>query len=392
LRQRTLGEGLGLSADDGLLVAWRDAVTGLESLARASALAEQGLRFELRAYQCHVLLDWRLLRDDGARPWSALCDRLEGRAVASLDDAMRALVLEPVHDALRELLDPERVSALAAAGIVGDDGHRARLEDARRRLRVLLAETRRVARGALDAGAPPEWRGDPEQVALAFERRIEAALRLPGLERSSPAPWPAEARAVLPGDGRKADASGSAPSASAATWGPVLAWAALEALGRLQDPEDSDRAAVAVFDTFRLREPMAAAFERLGLAGDERWRAAARVRAAFAHAAWAPGAEAVPGRTSAPFAWIQDPDVAWTIGVHDHDGARYFSKEAFERLQWWLALRALLSLAAAARPDPGAVRAIEAQVAARARAAAAAGYRVESLFETAVVEPTDAPR
>jgi hypothetical protein len=207
-----------------------------------------------------------------------------------------------------------------------------------------------------------------------LRRRLEAALRLPALEARFASPWPAEARDVLP---TAAGAPGRAPG----LWGTLLAWCALEALGRACDPDDPDRAAVRQFESLRLREPMADALAVLGLEGEERWRAAARVRASFAHALWAPGAPPQAARPAAAYAWLDDPDVAWLIDKHEFEGAHYFRKEPFARMAWWMALRALLAIAAAPQPDAEAARTLERQLAERMRAAEAAGYRVEAFLE-----------
>ena len=207
-----------------------------------------------------------------------------------------------------------------------------------------------------------------------LRRRLEAALRLPALEARFATPWPDEARAVLP-------TAGSPAAHAPGIWGTLLAWCALEALGRACDPAEPDRAAVRLFEALRLREPMADALAALGLEGDERWRAAARVRAAFAHAVWAPGAAAVAARPAAAYAWLADPDVAWLIDKHEYEGAHYFRKESFERMVWWMALRALLGIAAAPRPDLEAVRTLERSLTERLRAAEAAGWRVEAFLE-----------
>jgi hypothetical protein len=156
----------------------------------------------------------------------------------------------------------------------------------------------------------------------------------------------------------------------------------LEAVADVYDAAEAPRSAAHLFDALRLRETFAERFEALGLVDEERWQAAARLRAAFAHAAWAPGAETIGGRSTALFSWLHDPDVAWLIGVHEHEGVRYFVKEPFERLQWWMALRALIMLASAPRSDREAIQALEEEVQARMRAAEEAGYRVEALFES----------
>jgi len=176
--------------------------------------------------------------------------------------------------------------------------------------------------------------------------------------------------------------AGSPPAMTPGIWGSLLGWCALEALGHACDAAEPDRAAVRLFEALRLREPLAEALGALGLEGEERWRAAARVRAAFAHAVWAPGAATVAARPAAAYAWLGDPDVAWLIDKHEPEGAHYFRQESYERMTWWLALRALLGIAAAARPDLEAVRPLERALPERLRAAEDAGWRVEAFLES----------
>jgi len=336
LAQTTLGEALGVSRDGAAFLVCRDAVTGLEHLHRARAVAESGLRLELEAYTCHVFLDWREVADDGTRPWAALADRLGGRGVPSVDEAMRLLLLEPVHDAFRALLEPDA-------------------DDLAARLRAFLVETRALAVRYPDVTGSP-LRGDVDAAEELFASRLGAARRLPALEPRFESAWPAPARAVL------------APRGGAL--GGILAWAALEALGTLVAPTDPAGAAGRMFDALRLRPVVAEAAARLGVEGEDAWRVAARVRLALAHARSAPAAG--PPRLD----WLGDADAAWLTGVHEYGGKRYFVQEPFETLVWWMALPALLTLAGDTSPSRGAVRGLERDIAARLQAAAAAGYRL----------------
>ncbi len=384
LRQRTLSESFGLPADSAVFVACRDALTGLEYLHRSRDLAERGLRLELNAYKCHVFLDWRQMRDEGFRPWNQLCDMLAGRGVPSVEEALRALELKPVHDALRSLLEPALVEDLArfAASSAGEPASPRVLESldlARRRARVLLEAAKHYlaepAAQAVGLTADRRWELEPEAAMPSLRDRLSALLRFPALEKHFTSAWPPDACAVLPA----AEASG----ASAANWGTALAWCALEALGHAADELHPLAAAAQLFDGLRLREPLAEALTALGLEGEERWQAAARVRAAFAHAAWAPSVEAPVAPQSAPLSWLHDPDVAWLIGVHEYEGVRYFVQEPFEKLLWWMALPCLLDLAGRSRPDLEEIRKLEMELRGRMRAAAEAGYRVMALLESA---------
>ncbi|HEY6939254.1 MAG TPA: alpha-amylase family glycosyl hydrolase, partial [Terriglobales bacterium] len=381
--RRTLGESFGLAGDGSMFVAFRDSFTGQEYLHRARDVAERGLHVELHAYQCHVFLDWRDISDRDGRPWGALCDTLAGHGVSSLDDALRQLELQPVHDAVRALLDPALVEEFAEHAAASEPEEAKRraselVQDACRRARRFVEEARHFASSAggeaVGLGAR-QWQGQLDAVVGQLCEDLEAALRMPELEHYFADAWPEEARSVLP-------TAGAQPKAAFPVWGAVVAWCAVQALGCLSDPKEPEAAAVRLFDSMHLREALADALARLGLKDEERWRAAARVRASFAHAGWAPGAQAAPGRPTVLFSWVHDPDVAWVIGVHEWDSIRYFVKEPYERLLWWMALPALLMLAKKPQPDREQVRAVEKQIESRLRAAEQGGYRVEALFET----------
>ena len=385
LRQGTLGESFGLSRDPAMLVAYRDAFTGLEYLHRAADLAERGLYVELGAYKCCVFLDWRDLRDDGTRPWSTLCDRLAGRGVSSLQDALYMLELKPIHDALRALASSKQAKTLAG---YARDAATAEAEttkwtqEAGRGVRLFLQEADRYLSSAQSPDPEnkllPRQAGALDSVVQQFERRLQLAVRIPALEGSFSEPWPEQARAVLP--------ALTTPLADATViWSTIVAWCALEALGRLQRPADPNAASTELFDRLRLRGVLADAFAAAGLEGEERWRAVARQRAAFACASLLTGPEPVLGRPApAPFGWLHDPDLAWLVGVHEHEGVRYLVKEPFERLLWWIALRPLLGILERPTIEPEAIHALERRIKARIRTVTQADYRVEALLEPEV--------
>jgi glycosidase len=378
IKQRTLGESFGLTQDNSVFTAYRDAFTGLEYLHQARDVAERGLNLELHAYQTHVFLDWRELHEDAAHPWGDLCGLLAGRGVPSLDDALRDLRLRPVHDALRAVVAPELAEALADCAILKDGAARTgRLssvqETLRHRAGVLLAEIERYL--ATDGASSSHSGGRPDaanSAKVSLETRIEAALKLPALYNRA-APWPGEALSILPlGEAARLQAI--------VVWTSVLAWAAIEALGRLPDPASAKNAAVQLFDRLRLRQPLAEALLAVGAAGEEQWRGAARVRALLAHSS----------HPTAVYGWIQDPDVAWLMGVHGHEGVSYVVKEHFERVLWWMALPGLLDVAAAAKPDVKKLDSMRDQICDRIQAVAGGGYKVEKLEEAAFLNDAEA--
>jgi hypothetical protein len=284
LRRRRLFEGLGLSGEEDLTVAWRDSHSGLEYLRRSSDLAQRGLTLDLRAYQSLVFLDWRELRSTAEYPWDRLCDQLRGEGVPSLDDALVNLALRPVHDALRYQFDPgllRQLIELAAAGI-GKDRARNKGKDQLPLVEGVFMEAwfhqesfLNLAQAAWLLRIPPEQREKvhpipPRQLGPGFPARMRAALAIPAAEALFPAPWTAAARRVLP--------SASPQINSSALWGPILGWCALQLLAETLDAEHPECLALDAFDRLRLREPFAQSFMAMGLEGEAAWHAAARIK------------------------------------------------------------------------------------------------------------------
>jgi len=426
LRQQRLREGLGLSGDAAAILAWRDSLTGLEYLRRANDLSERGLTLDLHAYQCHVFLNWRELRVTAEQPWDRLCDQLSGRGVPNLDDALVNLELRPVHDALRQQLDPgivrlladlaEHPRTVAAGPLAARKGKK--IEPARNEFFELawthceaflrVAQTAYASR--MGRERQPAGVGEPTNPVLlgpVFRERLRGAMRIPAIEALFPVPWTVAARRVLP--------SPSPQFTATAMWGPVLGWCVLELLAESIDAESPERVALDLFDRLRLREPFAQAFAALGFEGEEGWRVAARIKivlltgagvgkkeestasveseaAGKTTATEAESAAAFPtsGEPAAagdervaltPDLWF-DPDVRWLTGVHEAEGHAYLVRELYEELLWWLLMPSLLRLGCEAAPSRAAVEEMSKTVEEALATAEAAGYRIDALLGT----------
>jgi len=351
----------------------------------------------LHAYQCHVFLDWRELYSTAEQPWDRLSDHLNGRGVANLDDALVNLELQPVHDALRALLNSGLVRIFAdlaehprtlTVGVNEKiEAERAEyFEDAWARCESFLRGSQQayLARAGEEAGGVQP--ANPSLLRAAYRARLLSAMRIPAVEALFPAPWTAPARCMLPNPSPQLTAT--------AMWGPVLGWCALELLAESIDAENPERIALDLFDRLRLREPFAHAFTALGFEGEEGWRVAARVKVGLL--AWAgvgKPEEAIAATEPAPFTserialsptlW-HDPDVRWLTGVHEAEGREYLVRERYEELLWWLLMPSLLRLAGETAPSRMAanralVQTMSNTIDEALAAAKAVGYRADLL-------------
>jgi glycosidase len=423
LRQQRIREGLGFSDNSSVILACRDSLTGLDYLRRASDLLERGLTFSLHAYQCHVFLDWRELYSTAEQPWDRLCDQLNGRGVANLDDALVNLELQPVHDALRAQLghaivrlfadlaehprtlatgvnkqmEAERTEFFSRAGALCENFLRLAQK-------AYLARAGNQAVGTQAANPVPT---NPGLLGAAFRERLRAAMRIPAVESLFPSPWTVAGRSMLP--------SPSPQLAATAIWGPVLGWTVLQLLAESIDVQNPERVALDLFDRLRLREPFAQAFAALGFEGEEAWRVAARVKVGLliaagvgkpqqkpkaAPAAVSPTAVGVAAATVeqvplspviSPSLWL-DPDVRWLTGVHEAEGHSYLVRERYEELLWWLLMPSLLRLAgdtdpSHVAPNSAAVGAMSKGIEQALARAEAVGYRVDLLLPSTATQP-----
>ncbi len=349
LRQQSLGGAFGLPNDGNLFLAFRDNSTGLEHLERASKIVSQGYSLELQAYKCHVFLDWRELRPNENYRWDLLCDSLNGRGVPNLDEALLALELAPLHQALVSLLETDVVESFALVATSGEAlpacGQRTEMSTPATQLFERLQDLtlRFAGEGlALYARKTGQPLADANHAWLTICAHLHAAAALPGIEAELAEPWSSEAKAVLPS---------SIPELHPkAIWGPVLAFCVLDGMARSIAGKDTAATALALFDRLRLREPLARAFSLAAEITEDGWRAAARVRLAFLELTLTP---AKPVKVTAaddsfaglPRALWDDLDARWLLSVNESAGDWYFNKELHEQMLWWLHLPDLLELA-----------------------------------------------
>jgi hypothetical protein len=415
LRQTTLSEGLQLPWDNDAVLAYKDSVQGLEYLRRARDFRDHGLMVPLRGYQHMVLMDWRVLYSSETHPWDRLCDTLHGAGVYSVDEAMRQMRLQPLVEALHQVVQESHIQTMAKAShavLVHEQELLAiAAADAAKKQKKAVKKT--AKKKAEEAEAPVEaqpaepdaaeprataeldgittavkvfadtalrlgqW-AEPEVVVAAetTEKLAEAspsqldvraalaedALQLPVAVFRFPETLQAAAQSVLP--------SGDLHVPEAKVWAPVLGWIAMQGL-------PSAQAALALYDELELRHALAETFSGVGVKGEDAWRAAAQVRVLLRV-----GMEETLAAAIVTEVFWTDPDVRWLTGAHaDEEGVEYFAKERFEAFACWLQLPGLMAGVQEAMLPIKAANSVTAIAANLAYAAKMAGYKVGPFVE-----------
>jgi hypothetical protein len=372
-------------------------------------------------------MDWHEKWASAEKPWDRLCDQLNGRGVSSLEDALIDMELEPVHQALRQLLEQDMIRLLTDQAEhprvkAGNGTVSVAVDRKQNRKRSELFNLAWARCEAFLRLAQPAYRSRngaqhepimPGLLGPAFRERLTAAMRLPVVEALSPEPWTTAARRVLP--------SPSPQMTATAMWAPIIAWCAFETLAESLGAQNPEKIALDLFDQLRLRKPLAESFHGLGFEGEAGWRAAARIRVLLRAEARPPLPEitstetdpdavsaagsAQPKATTAgkakpiaapvvgglPRELWSDPDVRWLTGAHDAGNSTYLVLEPYEELLWWLQLPVLLNIAGSTAPAKVNVQAIYGQVRSALAEAEKAGYRLDTMLGSEKGAPKPKP-
>jgi glycosidase len=343
LASETVGSALALKGDGRHYYVYRDYADGCEYLRNGRELCNEGFFVRLEAYDYHVYLDFREIWDDDYGTWGKLCQQLEGRGVASIDEEMKQIRYAVLIDQLRSHL--ERSRALLTGEFAG-----------------LL---------------PTDLKREKEKFVIGQQRFFTDLAQTAGLAANGADLLPA----LLTELGYLEEAAQTEGSLLGGETAQLLAfaWLILHRSGELTTEADPAVAGSELVGTFGLARPLE---EELGGeatdAGDRlaqldipavmalfsvllRWQR-------YMALAGAEQTELLPQL-------LADRGVSRFIALHKSGGYQWFIRERWELLLEWLEL---VSLAAAA--GDGLPAATVAAAAARKRllaAAAVAGYRLD---------------
>jgi glycosidase len=352
LRRTTLGDALGCRGDGRHYYLFRDHVSGLEYIRNGRELCEQGLYVTLEAYECHVFLDFREVRDDESGTWGELCRQLDGRPVPSLDEEVKQIRFAPLIARLRGLLE-RHAPRLVLPPEAGQD------EDERGTEREDFAGDFTSFLGALAVAAGLD--ADPAPVAAALLAELDSLWMVPA--DSDRMPEGRTARLLL------------------------SAWLCLHRIGMLAGEEELASHTEDLAGRFGLTRPLEEMLYGEATEDDDPL-AVLDVPALMALfnllLRWQRLLADPPLDTEAVCrALFADQDVAAFVGRHESDGCEWFAKERWELLVKWCATVSLLVMdgegasGAISEEDRKGLQATAAALVARAEDA---GYRVAGMI------------
>ncbi len=328
LRQRTLAEGLALDNAPDTFTIFRDQKNGLEYIRSNRELWDKGLYVELEAYQYHVFLDFRQVQDVDGR-YARLHAELQGGGVPDIEAHLRLMVLQPLHNALRELLNPGQLEW----ALLHRDPQR--LKNLPTVLDEIENKARRVADMLADFTDRPmnnyagRLRAETEIVL-----RLAAWQDLPSLDEDAP-----QVRRALQGF----------LETTPTRWWLLLAWVFTRPLGNLLPPAPPGGFPVPPngrwFDNWLFDRLVAQLWQEKAQSPEEIARNMQVWRTLLQWGDWYTRLQR-DGLSATLTEWLHDPLVRALLKVNEYRGVLWFQKEAYEAaLHWMLVLAAVQILA-----------------------------------------------
>jgi hypothetical protein len=367
LMQKSLGEALGLHPGDDHFCIFRDHVTGLEYIRNNKELCDKGLYVDLAAYEHHVFLDFRQVRDHEWPQYAHLTAFLDGRGVPSVDEALKEVFLRPIHHPFKELVNANLLQQLLEARVTDpqDPVQQSVLDTVEPKLVHLLRAMKQFSGGS----------GDEAALAREVRQRLDVALQLPILE--SRYSWPAS-------DDRPgaADYLKSNLRDDPRVWGCLFSWVFVHSLGRIAGEKDAAERTRSWLDEWLLGRIIAAALRDLGLDDAAAAKSVQLIKLLTSHQRWFEN-EAAAGLPAYRVleALLKDSEGQQFLRVNRFQDILWFTGEAFEELLWWLFLVAVVQGCSEDRGQGTEVLAYYSVIQELQGAAQQAGHQVEKLLE-----------
>ncbi|GAB4475933.1 MAG: hypothetical protein Kow0088_13300 [Anaerolineales bacterium] len=317
LVHKSLVEGLDIPDEEQSYTILRDSLTGLEYLRNNHELHQQGLYLSLRAYQCHVFLDFRTVTDTPLGYYRKLHDQLKGRGVPSIEQALADIRLQPLRLSLRELINPGQWRWIIQHRECAENEQFSVQKDS------ILAEIQHkvtaVSRSVANFLASPiNLEQLQRDISCACETLLSPHVSLP---RN------AVVEKLCLGDSY--------------AWSTMLSWVFLAYLGHLREDElqKAIRRSWEWFKEWKLESLFEDAFQGMMLTETEVQRALLAVQLLLKHPLPLVNKEDLLEAEILPF-WFSDGACRQFIGVNHYQGIDWFVKEAFEE---WLDLLSVTS-------------------------------------------------
>ena len=337
LVQKKLGNALNLHSDENHYCIFSDEVTGLEYIRKSNEIFDQGLYFELGAYNCFVALDFREVQDNELQHYKQLATDLNGSGVSSISQALAQLFLRPLSEVFDSLLSAEKVNELSSRKLPA-----AFFKNFEKTYRVFLKQAKHFSSGT----------GNDTSLAKEILMKLKVLLKLPQILVDDPKSPKSQIATKFLKEGFVEDSL---------TWSLLFGWLVTHALGKMVSKTGYEEQSSIWLEEWLLLNRFFDVLRQMGTADVETQEAGmllnilVREQNLFVQPKHKKGKEyKILSRL------LKLSDVQKFLKVNRWDSVLWFNKENFQKLVWWLFLISVIQIGSKSKTDQDAVRETEA--------------------------------
>jgi glycosidase len=329
LEQKMLFDGLNLQGGASHYVIFRDSSSNLEYIRSSEEIRFRGLYFELNAYEHHVYVDFREVQDNGDDQYGQLNQYLNGRGVPSIDEALKELMLAPILNPLRTVINQESLETL----------YHARLSDSDKKLELDILNIHHEKYKHLMDSINVFTQAGAELQPITREeyRGLDAILKLGVFQEHFPFPSSKKYKESLA-------FIQSGLTSDIWVWYVLLLWNDLRLLGRLITSEDRfAEVSRSWFEEWGIQRMVRGELEALGLPTDQVHRSETVLKILIRQQNWIRSA---PEMTAYGLieTWFSEEEIRSFLNINRYRGKLWFNQEAFDELMWWMMTITLIQL------------------------------------------------
>ena len=323
LERVSLANALHLNGNNEAYLIFTDQVTRLQFLRPLAEVYDKGLYFKLRGYQYHTFLNFRVVQSSASHDYAALYHFTHNQGVPDLDQALRELVLKPVLEPFRSIVNQGYLGYLFDKYLPGQELDSIEKREIPEKISNFLNGV------SLYSGADKER----SELILEVSALFNTCLTIHGaLERRLPVASAkvSEIGSLLCEPLRKEKFK----------WVTLLTWALCSRTGKLINTIDFADQSLSWLDEMHLIKPFSETLQNLVGREVDLQRAILLLRIGISHQNWYEETSREPLQGIVKN-WFTDPEVQSYLQVNRHKDVLWFNKEAFNEFTWWMALLTL---------------------------------------------------
>jgi glycosidase len=347
LTQINLGNGLGLRNEDGLYTIFKDQIRGLEYIRNNRELHKSGLYIELGAYEYQVFLDFREVSDNEWRQYEQLAEYLQGRGVPNMEEALKEIFLQPLHYPFRELVNPGFFQWLIDNRYQTNQPQTetiiSAIAEAEAKIDYLIKSIHTFTAEAFEI---PD-KIDTKELTAEITSKLQIALQLPTLATDFPLPRSRKYKFAHQLISKTENDPISLADGDPLGWGIIFSWLFTHTLGKVIPEGDHTDRSRKLIDEWLLHKIIAQTLEDLEIDSGLTWQAVTGIKALTTHQNWHQEKGPKTSRAQRILkTWLADPDIQRYLLTNEHQGVRWFNKEALDSLLRWMFVSATIMSAA----------------------------------------------